>query len=383
MVRTAIRMPLLGDTVSEGTIVRWLRSAGDRVEVGEPIFEVTTDKVDSEVDALQGGTLVEILVPEGETAPVGAELAVIEVANEGDPGSHAASPARTQTDEIPVVPTRAPASTSLPARAASLRARPASADSSPTQPAALAAGADSRLSESTVVPHSPMRRAIGSKMINSLHTAAHTLVVMEADYGQIEGARRAAPPRDLGQNAAPLTYLPFVCRAVIEAIRRYPLVNAHVREDALVVFDAVHLGIAVDLDLEGLIVPVIRNAGSLRLRRLANDIAHIAERARQGQLSRGETDTGTITITNSGSRGSLLGRPVINLPQAAIIETDLVEDRVVAVRSVDSGPMIQVRRRGYLSMSYDHRAFDGAYACAFLRAVCQIVSERDWAEEVR
>jgi 2-oxoglutarate dehydrogenase E2 component (dihydrolipoamide succinyltransferase) len=223
-----------------------------------------------------------------------------------------------------------------------------------------------------VVPFSPIRRRTAQHLTHSLATAAHTLVTTEADYTAVDDARRASG----------LTYLPFVARAVVDALRHYPHLNASVVGDGLRLHPHVNLGIAVDLDFEGLIVPVVHKADELRLRALAARIADLADRARRRRLKPDDVEGGTITITNPGGYGTVVTGPIINQPQVAIVSTDGVRMRPVALPEPGGGWQMTVRPTGNLSMSFDHRAVDGAYASAFLAAVRDTIATRDWEAEL-
>jgi 2-oxoglutarate dehydrogenase E2 component (dihydrolipoamide succinyltransferase) len=230
-------------------------------------------------------------------------------------------------------------------------------------------------------PFSSVRRATGAHLRRSIATAAHTLVVMQADYAAVDRARTAIREEFRDREGFGLTYLPFVARAVVDAISVYPRVNASVGADALIVHPAVHLGIAVDLDFEGLVVPVVRDAQKLRLRALAGAVQDRSVAAHAGTLTADDLAGGTFTLSNAGGYGTLVTAPVINQPQVAIISTDGVATRPVAVAAAD-GQAIAVHPVGNLSMSFDHRAFDGAYASAFLRHVVEVLETHDWAEEL-
>ncbi|MBI5090533.1 MAG: 2-oxo acid dehydrogenase subunit E2 [Actinobacteria bacterium] len=344
-----IRMPLMGEMISEGTLVRWLRGVGDFVAEGEPLFDVSTEKVETEVVSPISGTLSSLLVAEGETVPIGTVIAEVD-------------------GEVAEPPVLGPVPTSvapLPEPVAGPRA------STPEAPS------PTPTSVGDYHPFTPIRRVIGQRLTRSLATAAHTLAVMEVDYERVEVARRAA-----STDGERLTYLPFVGRAIIDAIVDFPMVNAHVSDDGLELFGDVDLGIAVDVESVGLLVPVVRAANALRLRALAHRVTEVSARVRAGELSNELLAGGTITLTNPGGTGTVCGRPIINIPQAAIVELDGVRPTVVPVPGADGGTTICVRRRGNLSLSYDHRAFDGLYACSFLRRVVDIVSEREWIDEL-
>jgi pyruvate dehydrogenase E2 component (dihydrolipoamide acetyltransferase) len=223
-----------------------------------------------------------------------------------------------------------------------------------------------------IVPFSPIRRQTAQHLTRSLATAAHTLVVTEVDYAGVDAVRRRAR----------LTYLPFIARAVIDTLPRYPHLNAWVVDDGLQVHRNVNLGIAVDLDFEGLIVPVVPKADELRLPALAARMTELAERARSRQLTPADVQGGTFTLTNPGGYGTLLTGPIINQPQVAIVSTDGVRMRPVALPDADGGWQMTVRPVGNLSMSFDHRAVDGAYASAFLASVRETMAARDWEAEL-
>ena len=223
-----------------------------------------------------------------------------------------------------------------------------------------------------VIPFNPIRRLTAEHLTRSLATAAHTLVTTEVDYAGVDAVRRQAG----------LTYLPFIARAVIDGLHRFPHLNASVVGDGLRLHPHVNLGIAVDLDFEGLIVPVVSEAEQLRLAALAARIADLAERARGRRLSAPDIEGGTFTITNPGGYGTLVTGPIINQPQVAIVSTDGVRMRPVALPDQDGGWQMTVRPVGNLSMSFDHRAVDGAYASAFLAAVRDTLATRDWDGEL-
>jgi pyruvate dehydrogenase E2 component (dihydrolipoamide acetyltransferase) len=223
-----------------------------------------------------------------------------------------------------------------------------------------------------VIPFSPIRRQTAQHLTRSLATAAHTLVVTEVDYAGVDAVRRRAG----------LTYLPFIARAVIDTLPSYPHLNAWVVDDGLQVHPHVNLGIAVDLDFEGLIVPVVPKADELRLPALAARMTELAERARSRKLTPADVQGGTFTLTNPGGYGTLLTGPIINQPQVAIVSTDGVRMRPVALPDPDGAWQMTVRPVGNLSMSFDHRAVDGAYASAFLASVRETMTTRDWEAEL-
>jgi 2-oxoglutarate dehydrogenase E2 component (dihydrolipoamide succinyltransferase) len=389
-----IRMPQLGETVTEGTIVAWHKQVGDDVAEDEVLFEVSTDKVDTDVPSPASGVLTEVRVPEGATVDVGTVLAVIGVAaDEGVVPAVAPVPApvgrpatrrheRHPRVRSPVVrrllaehalqPDHIPGSGRdgritrndvLAALAASGTApAPADVPAAPPEP------------DDELVPLTAIRRRTAERLRSSLDTAVHTLVVVDVDYSAVERARAAASTR--------LSHLPFIARAVIDAVGDFPHVNATLTSEGLVVRRAVHLGIAVDLDFEGLVVPVVRDAQRRRLPELAGDIVNVAERARRRQLAPDDLAGGTFTLTNAGRYGTLLTAPVINGDQVAIVSTDGVRPRPVAVADPDGGYVVAVHPVGNLCLSFDHRAYDGAYASAFLSTVKATLETRDWTAEL-
>jgi pyruvate dehydrogenase E2 component (dihydrolipoamide acetyltransferase) len=478
-----ITMPQLGETVTEGTITRWLKQVGDRVDADEPLFEVSTDKVDSEVPAPSSGVLAEILVAEGETVDVGTRLAVVtDPASGGAPAPAPAAPAETpspnagpEPDEpapaavaeppetapraepapppappppVRPAPSAPPAPTPAPAPVADgnalvmspvvrrlitergldpsqikstgeggritrrdvLAASPAAPSSAPraepgapVQQAAAGAGAAERSPKAPgaaaapagappqpaqvsrgdeTVPFDNIRRRTAEHMVRSKATSAHVYTSVEVDYERVERVRRAHRDEWKTREGFSLTYLPFIARAFCDAVVEFPRVNASVDGDRLIVHHDIHLGIAVDLSFSGLIAPVVRNADGKRLRLLAREMRDLAERARRKQLSPDEVLGGTFTITNPGGYGTLITLPIINQPQVGILSTDGVHKRPVVVEGPDGEDAIAIRPVGVLALAWDHRAFDGAYAAAFLRRMKEILETRDWEAEL-
>ena len=484
---TDITMPQLGETVTEGTITRWNKAVGDKIDEDEVLFEVSTDKVDSEVPSPVAGYIAEILVPEGDTVAIGAKLAVI--SSEAGGAAPAAAPAEekapepeqaaavTQEEQAPAAepapaaeapaPPPAPAPAPAPAAASADQApssdgngkmggkvlspvvrkliaehgidpnqisgsgqggritrndvlsyidqvkqapaaaaapaqtaaapAPAQAPAQPApepapsapQPAAAApAPAPARPAapavprEGQTIPFSNIRRRTAEHMVRSLATSAHTLVVFEVDYFGVEKVRSKFKNAFKQEEGVSLTYLPFIARATIDAIREFPHVNATVGNDELIVHGEVNLGIAVDLNFEGLIVPVVHDAGSKRLRALAREMGDLAARATSRKLSADDISGGTFTITNAGGFGTMLTAPVINQPQVAILSTDGIKKRPVAIELPDGSDGIAVHPVGNLALSFDHRAYDGAYASAFLARIREILETRDWSIEL-
>ncbi len=452
-----ITMPQLGETVTEGTITKWFKQVGDTVAEDEPLFEVSTDKVDSEVPSPLSGTLLEIKVPEGETVDVGVVLAVV---GEGDaaagpapaaePAAEApaadAAPDDAPAADAPAEDVPAPEAPADPAPSAAPPAAPAPAEAAEAPAASRGGGrllspvvrrlinehgidpatisgtgvggritrndvlavADAKGSAApaaapsaaaaaarpspeplvrsgerdTVVPHSNIRRRSAEHLRRSLDTSAHVYASIEVDYEGVDRVRRANKEAWKAEEGFSLTYLPFVSRAVIDAIHEFPEVNATFTEDALIVHNYLNLGIAVDLDFKGLMVPVVRDADGLRMRAIAREISDLASRARSKKLTPDDISDGTFTITNPGPFGTFLTMPIINQPQVAILSTDGVKRRPVVVELPDGSEGIAIHSVGNLALSWDHRAFDGAYAAAFLHKLKELIETRDWVAEL-
>jgi 2-oxoglutarate dehydrogenase E2 component (dihydrolipoamide succinyltransferase) len=233
-----------------------------------------------------------------------------------------------------------------------------------------------------VVPLSKIRKLTGSHMIMSKGVSPHAFSVVEVDYANVDATRNKAKSEWKGSEGFSLTYLPFITRAVVDALAEFPHLNASVAENEIVVHNYVDVGIAVDLDHEGLLVPVVRSADAKRFRAIAREINDLASRARSRKLSPDEISGGTFTISNNGSAGSVLTMPIINQPQVAILSTDAIVRKPVVAALPDGGEAIVIHPVGHLAMSWDHRAFDGAYAAGFLVRVKQILETRDWSQEL-
>ncbi|MGH9270140.1 MAG: 2-oxo acid dehydrogenase subunit E2, partial [Ilumatobacteraceae bacterium] len=227
-----------------------------------------------------------------------------------------------------------------------------------------------------------IRQLTGSHMIMSKGVSPHAFSVVEVDFANVDRTRGEVKAEWRQAEGFGLTYLPFICRATIDALDEFPHLNASVGEDELVVHGFVDLGVAVDLDYEGLIVPVIREADSKRLRAIAREIHDLADRARTKKLKPDEISGGTFTISNNGSAGSVLTMPVINQPQVAILSTDAIARKPVVVESEDGGEAIAIHPVGNLAMAWDHRAFDGAYAAGFLKRIKEHLETKDWSAEL-
>jgi pyruvate/2-oxoglutarate dehydrogenase complex dihydrolipoamide acyltransferase (E2) component len=383
-----VTMPQMGVSVAEGTIVSWHKRAGDWVEADETLAEVTTDKIDTEIPAPATGRLAEVLVEEGVTVDVGTPLA--RIATDARPGE----PHASESDALEAAPEPVPDAAPEPVRVAE---RPHGRRYSPVVQRIASehgidleqvrgTGRDGRVRKQDVLayvesgaarpadaplhtespyrpeptpdaqPLSRIRRAIGEHMKRSLDTAATCTTWIEADMGRVESARA-----ELG-----VTALPIVGRAVVETLREHPSLNAWLEGDQQTLHRAVHLGIAVSLGEDGLIVPVIADAQDLSVEGLGTRIRDVAKRARARELTPDEVRGGTFTITNPGQYGSIMATPVINQPQVAILDLEAIVKRPVVVTGEDGVDAIAIRPMTILGLSWDHRALDGAQAAQFL-----------------
>lgn len=334
---TTLVLPALGDHVNEVTITRWLKNTGERFEPDEPLLEVSTDKVETEIPAPDAGTLLEILTAENEVVEIGAALAVLAASEVTDP-----VPAATE-----VMPAPSPVVVDPPPSVA-------------VEPATT----------STVQKLPRIRQTIARRMLESLQTSAQLTTVVEVDVTTI-ARLRSQEKEDFHRRAGvKLSFLPFFVAAAVEALAEHPVLNASLDADCTeITYHAdVHLGMAVDSE-KGLMVPVLRDAATLSLVQLAQGIAAVADRVRLGTIRPDDLSGGTFTITNTGSRGALFDTPIINQPQSAILGVGAVVDRVVPIRREAPELEIGVRSMAYLSLSYDHRTVDGADAARYLTAV--------------
>lgn len=420
----SVILPALGESVTEGVITRWLKSVGDAVNADEPLVEISTDKVDTEIPAPVSGTLAAIAADTDATVEVGAEIARISIG--------ASTPAPTAAP-APAAPAAPEASTPAPSAAeagtpgagssdlnagayvtplvrrlaaqhdidlstvtgsgvggrirkadvlAAVEARGGTtaqpAQPSLQQPAAPAAPAATPAPAATAEPSalrgrtekiSRLRRVIAERMVESLQTSAQLTTVVEVDVTRIAALRGRIKADFESREGVKLSFLPFFCKAAVEALKVYPQINSSIDMDAGIItyHDSENLGIAVDTD-RGLLVPVVRDAGDLNIAGIARRIADLAERTRTNKVGPDEVSGGTFTVTNTGSRGALFDTPIINMPQVAILGTGSVVKRPVVI-SDDGQDVIAIRSMVYLSLSYDHRIVDGADAARFLSTV--------------
>ena len=427
----SVTMPQLGESVTEGTVTRWLKQIGDTITVDEPLVEVSTDKVDTEIPAPVSGVLLAITAAEDDVVLVGGELGVIGAASEATstitPAAVIAAPVvAAPVIAAPVIAAApAPPVSSVPvsprsddesndsyvtplvrklasdndidlsalvgtgvggrirksdvlAAAEASKAAASRAATSPTQvassPAAVGAHAAPEAATSALRGRtenlSRLRRVIADRMVTSLQTSAQLTSVVEVDVTRITHLRARAKASLEANEGVKLTYLPFFAKACVEALKQFPQLNASIDIDAGTVtyHDGAQLGIAVDTD-RGLLVPVVRDAGDLNLVGLARKIADIAERTRTNKVAPDELSGGTFTLTNTGSRGALFDTPIINQPQVAILGTGAVVKRPVVVTDENGSDSIAVRSMVYLALTYDHRLVDGADAARFLVAI--------------
>jgi len=464
---TEVTLPELGESVTEGTVSRWLKQVGESVNADEPLLEVSTDKVDTEIPSPASGTLLEIKVQEDETVGVGAVLAVIGEAGAAAPAPEAERQPAPEAEPEPAPqppapepqaareaepqpksePTTTPASAKEDARpeehgptgaaqptpgasdseatyvtplvrklakehgvdiaslngtgvggrirkqdvlAAAEAAKQAAAEPAPEAPAAPAAAAPAAAAPAaevstlrgTTEKMSRLRQTIAKRMVQSLQVSAQLTATVEVDMTAISQIRAKVKDDFKKREGATLSYLPFIAKASVEALKAYPQVNATIdTEDRTITYpDAEHLGIAVDTE-KGLLVPVIKDAGDLSIAGLAKRIADLAARTRQNKVTPDELTGGTFTITNYGSAGTLMDTPIINQPQVAILGTGALVKRPVVISDPRLGQVIAIRDMMYLSLSYDHRLIDGAKAARFLSTLKARLEEGDFGAE--
>lgn len=377
---TDITMPQLGESIAEGTLIKWLIPLGGRVEKDQSLVEVETDKVSLEIPSPAAGFLTEVLVQEGQTVPIGTLLARLDeerpavrvVSRVGGVVVRPVSAAEGETDHYsPAVrqlaKERSVDLSQVTGTGAGGRvtkkdvldfvAKSGAAAASP-QPAAQSA----RTEGDEIVPLTAMRKTIAERMVRSRQTSAHVVTFFEADFSRIVQAREGLE----------LTFLPFVINAVARGIREVPILNSVWGDQGIIVKKDIHMGIAVALE-DGLLVPVVRHADQKGLRQLGTEVADLAERARSKRLSPEEVQGGTFTITNHGGAGSLFSTPIIHQPQIAILGVGAVQKRAVVINDA-----IAVRPMAYLSLSFDHRVIDGATADRFLAKVKAFLEQSDW-----
>ena len=488
---TTVSMPQLGETVTEGTILRWAKQVGDTIAEDEVLVEISTDKVDTEVPSPAAGTILEILVNEGDTVSVGTPMVVIGAEGEAaataeekpaEPETAEEAPAAEEKPAEQAPAEEAPAAEEKPAEPAPAEEAPAEQEkaaepapaeaekqSEPSEPdvdaffaepdeteakpnllspvvrklirenevdvsqltgtgdggritrkdveAYLASGPPAA-AEAPAEPAAPegapepvpepapaapqpaaaapsdqgaeeveldrIRVRTAENMIKARQTAAHVWTSVEVDFERVERVRQGHKAQFKAAEGFSLTYLPFIARSTIDALRAFPVVNSsfHLEEKKSVFHRNVDLGIAVDLDQSGLVVARVRNADGLRLVGIARSIRELADRARAGKLGVDDLTGSTFTITNPGPFGSFMSAPIINVPNVAILSTDTVAKRPTVVTDAEGQDMIAIRHIGYLGLSWDHRAFDGSTAVLFLQRIKQNLETWDWEQEL-
>lgn len=407
-----IIMPQLGETVAEGTVTKWYKKVGDSIKADETLFDVETDKVSTEIPSPVAGVIAEIVVAEGIVAKVGARLAVIREAGAAKPAAQAAVAATPATAAPSVsathTPLRAP-STSLKVNAADrlspvVRRLVAEHSLNPAditgtgrdgritredvtdfiasrgaRPAAAAPAAPAPVMAGQAVAFNSVRKRVAENTAKSWHTAPHVLQVVEADFHRVEAARKLHGAEWKRREGFALTYLPFIVRAVSIALGKFPKLNASLQGDGLQLHRRINIGIAVDLNFDGLLVPVLKDVPAKSLPQIAKEINDLAQRARAGKLRPDEMTEGTYTITNNGAFGTVITAPIINQPQVAILSADGIRKKPVVIEGAD-GDSIAIRPVGVLAQSFDHRAVDGSYSAAFLAEVKTVIETRNWEQ---
>ena len=424
-------MPQMGESVNEGTVAAWYKKVGDEVKKNDILFDVETDKAAIEVPAPADGVISVINGAEGDTLEVGAIVCVIAV--EGEEAAPASAPASTPAPapaaEAPAAAPAAPAPaavSSAPAKSANpLAAQPAArlspavrrlvaehsldvsqisgtgkggrvtrqdvaafidgGASAPAPAAAAPAAATSSpvpaVDSRSFIAFDKIRKMTGDHMVMSKATSPHVLQTVEVDYHAVDAVRKKLSPQWKADKGYSLTYLPFISRALTIAIKEFPRVNSSVVGDGIQIHSLINLGIAVDLNFNGLVVPVVKDCANKSVGQIAADIKAMSTKARDKKLTPDDMSGATYTISNSGPFGTMMTASIISQPQVAIMSTDGIKKRPVVLES-EHGDTIGIRPVGILAQSFDHRAFDGAYSAAFLNRVREIIEQSNWASEI-
>jgi len=416
-----VTMPQLGETVTEGTILRWLVQVGDEVKEDDPILEISTDKVDTEVPSPFTGQVTSLLVEEGETVEVGVSLLELD----GDSSASSVSeetPNEVETVIESVEKVKVEGVESLPiTKISSLKLSPVvrklASENNIDLQHVTGTGLDGRITRKDIESFistegktvqkpkespvqqkknqvqdakssngeiSRLRKKIAENMVMSKQTSAHVMTSVEVDYENVEILRSKHKKSFKEDNGFSLTYLPFISLATIYALREYPVVNSSFDLDKNIhsFHNNINLGIAVDLNKEGLLVGTLREADSLSLKGLARKILDTSVKLREGSYDISDVSGSTFTISNNGSFNSFLTSPIINQPNVAILSTESVKKRPVVMESEDGTDSIAIRHTGILSLTWDHRAFDGSVALLFLNSVRQKLENSDWTQEL-
>ncbi|MED5261409.1 MAG: dihydrolipoamide acetyltransferase family protein [Myxococcota bacterium] len=426
MVR--VELPELGESVLEGTVSQWLVREGDRVDVDQPLVEVTTDKVDAEIPSPVAGVVTQILVAEGETVPVGEALVVVDSSADASANGADASadrvedPAQPETasGEGPLPAGEVPPPTPVARRVAAetsvdldrvqgtgsagrvtkadvlrhAKGPEDSDESNPPEEVPMSRAVASSPPEprgrrpqpayaqytlqpgDEVVPLSPQRRLIAEHMVYSKHTSPHVGTVAEVDFSAVARLRGANKDAFQQAHGIALTYLPFVVHAVVRALREFPRLNASLLDDHIVEKKAIHIGVAVETE-KGLVAPVVRDADRLSLAGTAMAMEDLSSRARSRKLSADELRGGTFTVSNPGRRGNLYGFAIINQPQVGILRMGEIVKRPV-VRTIEGDDALVIRPMMMLALSYDHRVVDGAPANGFLYRIRELLEASEF-----
>jgi 2-oxoglutarate dehydrogenase E2 component (dihydrolipoamide succinyltransferase) len=397
-----VLMPQLGETVLEGTVATWHKAAGDSVAKGDLLLDVETDKAATEIEAPEAGVLSSINVPEGETVDVGTVLAVIAI-----DGEETAAAAAAPTEVAPAKAAPQAASGGLPPKSTGsgklspavrrlLKQHDVSVD------AISGTGRDGRVTRQDVldfvagngaatakaapaieggrIPFDRFRKVTAEHMVRSKATSPHVLQAIDADFKAVDTVRLAHKDAWKADKGYSLTYLPFVARAVCQALAEFPKVNASVDGESLLVHTDINLAIAIDLNHQGLVAPVVRNAAGLSVSALAEAFNDLVQRAKTKKLTADDLTGGTYTLSNPGPYGTLFTAPIINQPQVGILSMDAVKKRAVVIESA-AGDSVGVRPVGILAHSFDHRAIDGAYSAAYLQRLKSLIESSDWSTE--
>ena len=416
-----ITMPQLGETVTEGTVLTWLVKAGDVVSEDDPILEISTDKVDTEVPSPFSGTVTALLVKEGETVAVGANLleldgdseSSVEEAKEIEEPHKEEKPEVIEKDKIQEVENVSIKNES--GKKLSPVVRKLLSENNINPDSLNGTGKNGRITREDVqtylnsgqtkevekveqpvteevksenkssgesIPR--LRKKIAENMVQSKNTSAHVMTSIEIDYEKIEQIRSKIKEAFKREEGFSLTYLPFIANATVEALKEYPVVNSsfNLEEDQHVLHSNIDLGIAVDINQEGLLVGTIRNSDSYNVKALAKEISSLSKKLREKNFSLEDISGSTFTISNNGSFNSFLTSPIINQPNVAILSTESVKKKPVVVESEDSPDSIEIRHSGILSLTWDHRVFDGSTALLFLNSIKDRLESHDWLEEL-
>ena len=420
-----VTMPQLGETVTEGTILRWLVQVGDEVKEDDPILEISTDKVDTEVPSPFTGQVTSLLVEEGETVEVGASLLELDGdSNSSSVSEEASNEAETvnePVEEVVEVEEIVEVESSPVAKSTNLKLSPVvrklASENNVDLEQVTGTGSGGRITrkdiesfitsgsktvqkpkevpsqqkEKQAQPAKPssdeisrLRRRIAENMVMSKQTSAHVMTSVEVDYENVEILRSKHKKSFKEENGFSLTYLPFISLATIYALREYPVVNSSFDLDKNIhsFHSNINLGIAVDLNQEGLLVGTLREADSFSLKGLARKISDTSSKLREGSYDLDDVSGSTFTISNNGSFNSFLTSPIINQPNVAILSTESVKKRPVVIEAQDGTDSIAIRHTGMLSLTWDHRAFDGSVALLFLNSIREKLENSDWSQEL-